>query len=478
MRRKHEFFRIASFARRYDRQTGKFTFDIAYETAAELTPRTLAVAEAFGLGVSQQEKFVLYDDVELKIGETEVVYITGESGSGKSVLLRAIKQDLGKQVADMAKMRIDKDKPIIDTVGRDVNEAIALLSRAGLNDAFLFLRRFGELSDGQKYRYKIARLMESQKQWWVADEFCSVLDRDLAKVVAFNLQKIARQNGKGVIVATTHGDLFEDLKPNVHVHKRFGKEIAVNYHSDVSAVECSLVRDMRVEEGTFADYKKLSVFHYRSGRCPAPRRIFVLKRGCELCGVVVYSYPSPFCFGRSRVWKGDFRRLQSEVSVVSRVVVHPKYRAVGLGVKLVEETLEKAGTSCVEALAVMAKYNPFFERAGMQKIAESKPNPNVLKAIERLSVLGFNPVMLGDVNYNEREIRFLGKDKVADVLAEVSRKDGALRRRLLCLRNVYPSHEEFLQKLEKLDEKGLAEVLKRLGFLAQTKTYLFWKRTG
>jgi hypothetical protein len=63
------------------------------------------------------------------------------------------------------------------------------------------------------------------------------LDRDTAKIIAFNLQKIARQQGKAVIVATTHDDLFEDLNPSVHVCKRFGEE-------------CSLIREMKVEQGS------------------------------------------------------------------------------------------------------------------------------------------------------------------------------------------------------------------------------------
>jgi hypothetical protein len=199
----------------------------------------------------------------------------------------------------------------------------------------------------------------------VADEFCSTLDRDTAKIVAFNIQKLARQMGRAVVVATTHTDLFEDLKPSVHVHKRFGKEITVNYYANEAAKECSLTKEMRVEEGAFSDYKRLSVFHYRSSRCPPPRKVFVLKRDSELCGVIVYSYPSSICFGRSKVWKGDFKKLQREMSLISRVVVHPKYRSIGLGVKIVKETLARAGTPYVEALAVMAKYNPFFEKAGM-----------------------------------------------------------------------------------------------------------------
>ena len=60
------------------------------------------------------------------------------------------------------------------------------------------------------------------------------LDRDTAKIVAFNVQKLARKLGKAVVAATTHTDLFEDLRPSVHIHKRFGKEIQVKYLPDNS----------------------------------------------------------------------------------------------------------------------------------------------------------------------------------------------------------------------------------------------------
>jgi len=145
--RRREFFRIQKFRRRYDREAGKFVFNIAYETATEITPRTIGVAEAFGLGVDEHRKFVIYDNVELKIGPADIVYITGDSGSGKSVLLKAIKKDLGEEAINMADIHPDPDKPLIDTIGKDISEGLELLSRAGLNDAFLFIRRFRELSD-------------------------------------------------------------------------------------------------------------------------------------------------------------------------------------------------------------------------------------------------------------------------------------------------------------------------------------------
>jgi len=477
--RKHELFRIHSLKRRYDKQTGKFIINIAYETAApKPTKRVLSIAQGFGLGIDRKEKFVIYDNVELKISPTDIVYITGDSGSGKSVLLKAlekdIRQDIKQSCINITEIKPKPNKPLIETLGKTFEEALELLSKVGLNDAFLFLRTYEQLSDGQKYRYKIAKLVESRKQWWIADEFCSTLDRDTAKIVAFNLQKAARKTGKALIAATTHTDLLQDLKPNVHIHKKFGKEITVHYYHTEPPKECTLTKEMRIEEGTIADYKKLCLFHYRSARCPAPRKIFALKRKNEVCGVIVYSYPPPHCFGRSKMWKGVFSEMQQELSTITRVIVHPKYRAIGLGVKLVKETLPLAGTPYVETVAVMAKYNPFFEKAGMQKIAQSKPNSNVLYAIEELHILGFNPVMLSSVSYNVEKIRKIGKAKVVKVLEELSRKEAAFRRRLVSSSKIYPEHEDFTAKIRKLGIEDLAKVLKKLSFMMQTKVYLFW----
>jgi len=52
------------------------------------------------------------------------------------------------------------------------------------------------------------------------------------------------------------------------------------------------------------------------------------------------------------------------------------------------------------------------------------------------------------------------------------------RKRLLALSSVYPSHEEFLEKLNLASGEDLAVILKRLAFLAQTKVYLFWRNSG
>jgi len=58
-------------------------------------------------------------------------------------------------------------------------------------------------------------------------------------------------------------------------------------------------------------------------------------------------------------------------------------------------------------VAVMAKYNPFAERAGMRKIVEQPPHGDALKIAEILKNLGFNVELLGSENYNIRKLRGL-----------------------------------------------------------------------
>ena len=477
--RRRELFEIQRYARVYDRREGKFIISLSYKTATDITPRTIKVAEAFGIGTDERE-FIIYDNVELKIGPRDIVYLTGDSGSGKSVLLKAFKKDLGEEAVDMADVEFDPAKPLIGTVGKTFEEGLELLSRVGLNDAFLFVRRYNQLSDGQKYRYLVAKLIESGAQWWIMDEFASTLDRDTAKIVAFNVQKLARKTGKAVIAATTHIDLFEDLKPSVHIHKRFGKEIKVSYYPNEINKTCSLTKEMYVAEGSIQDYHRLSGFHYRdSGRVPAVQKVFVLRRGDEVCGVILYKYPGLACQGRKQAFGRvlTIQELNRDLTTVARVVVRPKYRTIGLGTKLVKDTLRLVDKPYVEMIAVMAKYNPFAERAGMKKILESKPNPAVLEAIEKLRKLGFNPVFLSSEKYNMHQLRALRSvSQVKTILKDLSKAVGIYRKRLWSSHQAYMTKEKFNNCVDKASLKKLAKMLRILSFLTQTKVYLFWKK--
>jgi len=437
------------------------------------------VAEAFGLGLDQEQKFQVLD-TELKIGPQDIVYVTGDSGSGKSILLRAIKKDLGDEAVDMADIRVEASKPLIEMVGNTVEEGLELLSRVGLNDAFLFLRTYEQLSDGQKYRYRIAKLIESGKQCWLMDEFAATLDRDTAKIVSFNLQKFARAMGKAVIVATTHLDLQEDLRPSVHVHKRFGKEISVSYDANEGPSECSLVKEMTVEGGTRDDWRHLEGFHYRSHNLGASREIYSLRRKSELCGVIVYNYPPIGCSGRKLVMPAvsSVKMLNRMLSTISRVVVHPKYRSIGLGAKLVRETLPRIGTPYVEMIAVMAKYNPFAEKAGMKRVIFQVPGKEALKISDILEEFGFNLKLIGSTSYNLARLEKLNPKQISTIKEVFIKNDHPrLAKEIVSHRGdtPYGSKKAYVEAINGLDRSRLAKLIKVVGMLLQVKAYLFWQ---
>ncbi len=198
-----------------------------FMTRTERTPRVLEIAEAFGLGLEDRE-FVVFDNFQLDVNPGDVVYITGQSGSGKSLLLRELAKQLATKysVSDIDTVEL-LDAPLSQQLGKNTDEANRLLVQAGLGDAYLFIRKPQELSDGQRYRLRIAKLLENHSTVWVADEFGAVLDRETAKLVAFNLQKQSRKHNAIVIVATTHRDLKQELGPSIYVEKNYREKIKV-----------------------------------------------------------------------------------------------------------------------------------------------------------------------------------------------------------------------------------------------------------
>ncbi|MGD2201522.1 MAG: GNAT family N-acetyltransferase [Candidatus Bathyarchaeota archaeon] len=465
-------------ARRYDEERGCYVYDISFRTHAPLTDRTIGVSEAFGLGVDVERERVLYRDFELKLAEGDVVYITGDSGSGKSVLLRAVKEDLGEQAVNLAGLGIDGDRAIIDTVGRSFKEALNLLSVVGLNDAYLFLRRYAELSDGQKYRYRIARMIDEGRGFWLADEFCSTLDRTTAKIVAYNIQKLARRNGATLIVASTHGDLEEDLSPSICIRKGWGEQIEIGYTDNIEASRCTVVEGVSIREGTREDYLKLGQLHYRGGGLPVPREIYAMERRGTLIGVIVYSYPAVRAAGRRKAvgYSPDLKEINQDWAVISRVVVHPKYRTVGLGSRLVRETLGVQGCANVELIAVMAQYNPFAERAGMRLIQLTEPSKSVTQAIEEMSCMGFNPVLMASTQHNQEVLDSLSQNQLEDLRGALLDVNTIYYKRLSRSSKPYLRKAEFREWLKEQPMESLAKSLTILSTLAQTKAYLYWCR--
>ena len=178
------------------------------------TANASIVMDHFGVGF-ETGRHLVAENFFLPLQPGQIVAFTGPSGSGKSSLMRAASQQLENT------LNIDSlplgDRLLIDSLPLPVNDAVALLASCGLGEARLLLRTPHELSDGQRYRFRLALALSRKPNWIIADEFTAALDRTLAKVIAYNLRRHADRTAVGFLVATTHEDTLDDLAPDLHV---------------------------------------------------------------------------------------------------------------------------------------------------------------------------------------------------------------------------------------------------------------------
>lgn len=126
------------------------------------------VMDRFGIG-PETSRHVIADDLKLPIQPGDIACFLGPSGSGKSSLLRAAAEQLADAVwldhLDLG------DALVIDGLSLPADAAFELLTRCGLGEPRLMLRIPSELSDGERFRYRLARAAALQPAWLVADEF-------------------------------------------------------------------------------------------------------------------------------------------------------------------------------------------------------------------------------------------------------------------------------------------------------------------
>ncbi len=150
----------------------------------------------------------------------------------------------------------------------------------------------------------------------------------------------------------------------------------------------TLLDTLTLRTGSLRDYAVLKEHHYRAATPATATRVLVIEdrrpsvAGRYLCrpdetttlAVLVESLASLSCRMRdyalheryaSLAGRSRSQLLNDELRCISRVVVDPRFRGVGLAGRLVRAALAKPTTRYTEALAAMGRVNPFFERAGM-----------------------------------------------------------------------------------------------------------------
>jgi ABC-type lipoprotein export system ATPase subunit/GNAT superfamily N-acetyltransferase len=342
------------------------------------------VADLFGLS-DTEPAHAIADNVSLDIHPGDLVLFTGPSGSGKSSLLRAA----GEQLKALDVMSLDlPEMPLVDSLPGPVEARLNLLAACGLSEARLLLRTPAELSDGQRYRFRLAKAFAcasgSETRYLIADEFAANLDRTLAKVLAFNLRKLVTRIGIGMLFATTHEDLDADLRPNLHV-RCLGDGDIRQVRSDAANEPrpISFADELRMEGGSRADWPYFAKWHYRSHHLAFVRRIVMLKHCDAPIGICVFTAPAASLSLRSRFFglkdprsRVALAALNEQLWLLSRVVLHPTYRGAGIAAGFVRKACASCPVPWIETLSAMGHANPFFERAGFTRVGVIRKSKN------------------------------------------------------------------------------------------------------
>ena len=169
--------------------------------------------------------------------------------------------------------------------------------------------------------------------------------------------------------------------------------------------------------------------------------------------------------------------LNEKLSSISRVVIHPKYRSIGLGAYLIRESLLQVSTPFVELTAVMAKYSPFAERAGMRKVLVQEPCREVHAIADVLRGFGFDLQLLGSERYIRRKLEGLSTEDMAKLKETFVKNDHPkFRKQFAAMRHTaYGTTRLYHEGVRGADLPKMVTLVKTLAILLQTKVYLFWQ---
>jgi GNAT superfamily N-acetyltransferase len=269
---------------------------------------------------------------------------------------------------------------------------------------------------------------------------------------------------------------LQDLKPDIWIRKGFGDAVSIWQPPSrgralaLFGKECSLLKEVKIQECNHSELLELEKFHYRGSNPGIIRKCFkaIIKK--ELAAGIVYVFPHFSLKGRNIAmpeYRGKttsklVKKINRKISRISRVVVHPKFRSIGLGAEIVRRTLPKAPTKIVETLAVMARYNGFFENAGMTRV-EVQEDESLLTALTNL-----------EMNTRLRREMLASKSLNLRIISQMNRNQLELTRKFalsFCVAKKFRGMA-LIPKIKQGDKKALAEAL---SLLRGNPLYLYWK---
>ena len=155
--------------------------------------------------------FDLAADLPVEERQWQIGVVVGPSGSGKT--------SMGKTFFGPGALwhpEWPPRKPIVDAIlpQGDFNAVTSALAAVGLGTVPAWLRPFRVLSNGERFRANLARVICEAPKRVVIDEFSSVVDRQIAKFGALAFQKAWRRTAGQCVLLSCHYDVIDWIEPD------------------------------------------------------------------------------------------------------------------------------------------------------------------------------------------------------------------------------------------------------------------------
>lgn len=277
-------------------------------------PQSFRTAEVRGMFDYSTEVIEQRWSVEIpdESEDWKIGVIVGPSGSGKT-------QITTKRFGEKAlSLPVWNNLPLIENFPTDIktSDVCDLLTRVGLGSIPAWLLPYHALSNGQRFRANIARLLAcAENKTIVVDEFSSVVDRTVAKTTSAVLSKFIRKSTNRFVAVTCHYDIIDWLEPDWVLDMTSGK-----------LVRGSLWRRPKVELSVFETGREywpmFKKHHYLNGELHKSAKCFLATldgEPCAFCAVIYYPHRQLGCVFR-----------------VHRVVTLPDYQGLGLSMRMMD----------------------------------------------------------------------------------------------------------------------------------------------
>lgn len=288
------------------------TFDIIKESKPSKTFRVASVIGKFDL---QSENIVEHfkGDIELP-KEWQVGLIVGKSGTGKTTIAKQLFENAYITSYEYTKETVLDDMP----KECSVEQITSAFNSVGFSSPPSWLKPYSVLSNGQKMRVDLARAILEEQKFFVFDEFTSVVDRNVAQIGSFAMQKAIRKTDKQFIAVTCHFDVQDWLLPDwVFNTDTMTFQIFEGQKKNRPEIKFEIynTRDKTT-------WKMFAKHHYLSHSHNNAANVFIATVNDEIAGFIsILHLPN----------------IDKTIKKVHRLVILPDYQGAGIGIRLLNE---------------------------------------------------------------------------------------------------------------------------------------------